>query len=150
MSAVNRITVVMRGDLRKVGITLSQARTLSALFSRGPQRITQLAALEQVTQPAMTSLVNTLERVGLVTRTVDEVDRRAVLVQLTEAGEEAMILVRAARIGTVAAYLEQLDDSSLEALTSGLPAVKRLSEELRRGRREGAGAGVRSSGVNGS
>jgi DNA-binding MarR family transcriptional regulator len=134
MSAANRFIVVARGDLRKVGITLSQARTLSALFRRGPQRITRLAEFEQVTQPAMTSLVNTLERTGLVERRVDEADRRAVVVALTDAGEQAMRRVRAARIGTVADFLESLDPASLEALRQGLPALERLNEEIRRSR----------------
>src|SRR3984885_2353668 len=61
----------------------------------GPQRITELAAQERVTQPAITLLVNRLTERGWVERVSDPTDGRAVLASLTPAGEEAFELLRA-------------------------------------------------------
>src|ERR1700761_8054945 len=56
----------------------------------GPRRISELAADEGVTQPAITLLVNRLEERGWVLRTPDPTDGRAVLVSHTPTGEEAL------------------------------------------------------------
>lgn len=51
--------------------------------------------MEGVTQPAVTQLVNRLERRGWVERHTDERDARAVLVALTAAGQAALDSARA-------------------------------------------------------
>ena len=48
----------------------SAASVLGNLRDLGPTRISELANLEGVTQPTMTTLITRLERDGLVTRTV--------------------------------------------------------------------------------
>src|SRR3954451_11304262 len=63
---------------------------LACLREAGPQRVTDLAAREAVAQPSMTALVGRLERQGLVTRTPDADDRRAVRVAVTPAGVEML------------------------------------------------------------
>src|SRR5207237_182656 len=63
--------------------------------SERPRRITERAAREGVTQPAITLLVNRLENRDLVLRTPDPLDRRAVLVDLTPAGHELLEQLRA-------------------------------------------------------
>src|SRR2546421_12276645 len=65
------------------------------VLSERPRRITELAAREGVTQPAITLLVNRLENRDLVLRTPDPLDRRAVLVDLTPAGHELLEQLRA-------------------------------------------------------
>src|ERR1700761_4200864 len=64
-------------------------------LSSAPRRITELAAEERVTQPAITLLVNRLQERGWVERTADESDRRAVLVSLTPDGEAVFERLRA-------------------------------------------------------
>ncbi|MBX6358009.1 MAG: MarR family transcriptional regulator, partial [Micromonosporaceae bacterium] len=43
------------------GLSLAAAATLATLERSGPQRLTELAAREGVTQPAMTQLVSRLQ-----------------------------------------------------------------------------------------
>src|SRR5579863_1692110 len=47
-------------------LSLTSASTLATLERTGPRRITDLAAIEGVTQPAMTVLVRVMEESGLV------------------------------------------------------------------------------------
>src|ERR1700748_2310887 len=60
----------------------------------GPRRITELAAEERVTQPAITLLVNRLEERGWVKRIPDPSDGRAVLVSLPPVGEDIFEEIR--------------------------------------------------------
>src|SRR5579884_3837113 len=70
-----------------IPVSRTEVGVLRSLLPR-PRRITELAAEERVTQPAITLLVNRLVERGWVERATDPSDRRAVLVTLTPAGKE--------------------------------------------------------------
>src|SRR3954447_10176593 len=57
-------------------LSLTSAATLATLDRTGPRRITDLAVIEGVTQPAMTVLVRVMEESGLVERRGDASDKR--------------------------------------------------------------------------
>jgi DNA-binding MarR family transcriptional regulator len=84
-------------------------------------RITELATAELVAQPTMTVLVRRLEHEGLVERTPDPIDARAVRVALTDAGRDELAAVRARRAAILAERLDQLDPDALAALAAALP-----------------------------
>src|SRR5579863_10711079 len=76
---------------REVGGELSRTEAgLLSTLSGGPRRITELAELEGLAQPTMTSLVKHLEQQGLVRRDRHADDGRVVLVHLTEIGVAAL------------------------------------------------------------
>jgi DNA-binding MarR family transcriptional regulator len=81
-----------------------------------PQRITELAARERVTQPAITLLVNRLEEQRWVERTRDPTDGRAVLVAVTSAGEDLIAKVRAEYMDLVDEHLRDLSDADVRRL----------------------------------
>ncbi|WP_236791298.1 MarR family winged helix-turn-helix transcriptional regulator [Amycolatopsis sp. GM8] len=66
-------------------------RVLFVLWLAGPLEAKRVAQLSGMSRAAVSALVNTLERDGLVTRTQSEHDRRAVQLALTGAGHEAII-----------------------------------------------------------
>ncbi|RKQ87853.1 DNA-binding MarR family transcriptional regulator [Solirubrobacter pauli] len=107
---------------RSVGALL----TLRRLDAEGPQRVTDLAAAELVTQPTMTVLVNRLEQDGLVRKTRDAEDARAVLVEITEVGRAQLTEVRAGRAAVLQERLDRLDDEARAALAAALPALDQL------------------------
>jgi DNA-binding MarR family transcriptional regulator len=90
--------------------------------------VTELAALEGVTQPSVTTLVNNLERVGFVERRADPADRRAVLVALTPAGTEYLHSRRRASAETYARLIARLSPEQGAALAAAVPALERLRE----------------------
>ena len=100
--------------------------TLRRLSDEGPQRITDLAAAELVAQPTMTVLVNRLVQDGLVRKTRDPIDARAVRVEITAAGREQLSAVRAGRAAVLQTRLERLDDDARAALAAALPALDQL------------------------
>ena len=67
-------------------ISPSQQSALSSVDRLGPVTLGDLAAVERVQPPTMTRIMSGLEQAGLVSRHVDEHDRRIARVQTTVAG----------------------------------------------------------------
>ncbi|WP_373299416.1 MarR family winged helix-turn-helix transcriptional regulator [Amycolatopsis acidiphila] len=113
-------------------LTLAQGSVLTELVNGGPRRMSVLAELESVRQPSMTDLVRRLERLGLVTRTADPGDRRAVLVAATEAGVRYLDEVVVAREEFLRERLTALDPSERAAIDAALPALRRLIDPAKK------------------
>jgi DNA-binding MarR family transcriptional regulator len=81
-------------DLVRDGVQDLSARQLAVLLTvylePPPHTVRGLAAKLGVTKPAITRALDTMGRLGLVTRRRDEADRRNVLVQRTVAGALAV------------------------------------------------------------
>ena len=109
-------------------LSLSTLGALSTLASRGPMRLTDLTATEQVTQPAMTQIVSRLERDGLVTRDSDPHDGRAVLVRTTDAGAALVAARQADRLTYLTGLFDLLSPTDRDAIASAVPALTRFVE----------------------
>jgi DNA-binding MarR family transcriptional regulator len=96
----------------------------------GRQRITELAAHERVTQPAITLLVNRLTERGWVERVSDPTDGRAVLVSLTPAGEEAFEQLRAEYRALLHEEMASLEDEEVETLAAAVVVLDKLIGRL--------------------
>ncbi|MBO0851067.1 MAG: MarR family transcriptional regulator, partial [Pseudonocardia sp.] len=83
-------------------MSLTTASTLARLDLTGPSRLSDLAAREGVTQPAMTQLVSRLERQGLAERRGHPDDRRVVMVHLTASGRSTLAQRRSHRADRLA------------------------------------------------
>ncbi|MFC4136273.1 MarR family winged helix-turn-helix transcriptional regulator [Hamadaea flava] len=114
--------------LNPSGLSLTAASTLATLEREGPRRLTELAGIEGVTQPAMTQVVSRLERDSLAVRTADPGDRRVVLVEITTAGLDLLRHRRSVRSGKVAALLAQLEPRDAAAISAALPALNALAD----------------------
>src|ERR1700722_9073523 len=108
-------------------LTITSAATLATLDRTGPRRITDLAAIEGVTQPAMTVLVRVMEEPGLVERRGDPTDKRVTLVWLTEAGASYVQARRLSGVQSFAQLIDKLTDEEIAALTAALPALQHLA-----------------------
>lgn len=111
-----------------VGMDLDgpRASLLSVLAFGGPQPVTRLAEIEQVSPPAITKLVTALEAEGLVVRERSATDRRVVLVTATTAGRQRLERGRAARVRAVAALLADASPEDLSALRHAAEILARL------------------------
>lgn len=118
-------------------ISLAEAGVLGAVCSR-PRRITELAAREGVTQPAMTRLVTRLERRGWVRRDVDAADGRVVLVAPTAAGRQVHESLRAEYRALLHEEMAALPDRDLNTLAEAIEILDRLIAQLTGGEDQGA------------
>lgn len=121
-----RLQALLRRALVDHGVSLAAARTLATLHRDGSRRVTDLAAVEQVTQPSMSDLVARLESAGLVTRGSDASDRRLAIVSISEAGRERLSSILERRASVLASHLAELSAEDRRAVADALPALERL------------------------
>jgi DNA-binding MarR family transcriptional regulator len=130
--------VVRLGTLtaRREGFSRTAAATLTRLATSGPHRLTELALAEGVSQPSMSSLIGRLVDQGLVARTNDPDDARAVRLSLTPSGEALVAQRRAARTARLEAALSSLAPEDVVRIADAVPALTRLADALRRTTKE--------------
>ncbi|MFY2859201.1 MarR family winged helix-turn-helix transcriptional regulator [Mycobacterium sp. THU-M104] len=108
-------------------LTLAQLSILVTLLDRGPIRMTDLATHERVRTPTTTVAIRRLEKIGLVERSRDPSDLRAVLVDITQRGRTVLSESLANRRAALAAMLTQLPGSDLNTLMRALAPLERLA-----------------------
>jgi DNA-binding MarR family transcriptional regulator len=124
-------SILRRGDpsgsAAGADLTLAQLSILVTLLDQGPIRMTDLAAHERVRTPTTTVAIRRLEKIGLVKRSRDPSDLRAVLVDITPRGLAVHRESLTNRIAALAALLSQLSESDLDTLTKALAPLERLA-----------------------
>ena len=108
----------------------AQARLLGTIEDRGMARISELAELDHCSQPTMTTQVRRLECAGLVTRTPDPEDARAVRIRITTEGSAMLAQVRADRAALIDPFIETLSDADRRVVTDAVGALQRLVDDL--------------------
>ena len=125
---LERLITMVRVLSPSSAITQTTASTLYRLSTEGPKRLSDLAASEGVTQPAMTQLVSRLERQGLARRDGDPTDRRVVMVHITADGRRLLRERQAYRAGQLSRLLAALPPEDERAIAAALPALARLTD----------------------
>lgn len=117
---------------RLAGINLTDGRCLDLLDVHDGLTAGELAEAASLSPGAVTTVLDRLERLGLVTRTRDEADRRRVQVELTPKARE--LAFRA--YGPIAAYarehIEQLSDEDIETISRFLEVAVEVNERRAR------------------
>lgn len=112
-------------------LSFSSLSVLHTLSRRGPSRLSDLVESEQIKQPALTAATAKLEREGLLARSPDPADRRAVLISLTAEGEAIVAERRAGRVERLERLVARLapgERAQLIAIAPVLDEVVRLSQ----------------------
>jgi DNA-binding MarR family transcriptional regulator len=81
--------------LRELGLNLSEASLLAFVDERGPVSQSAIAKRIGMGRASAGSLIDAMERRGLLARSPHEADRRVWLVQATAAGQEVLAEVNA-------------------------------------------------------
>jgi DNA-binding MarR family transcriptional regulator len=107
----------------------AQARLLSTIDAHGEARICDLAAVDHCSQPTMTTQVRRLEDAGLVTRTVDARDARAIRIRSATEGLQTLNRVRADRASAIEPQLARLNDTDRQTLDDAVTVLRGLLED---------------------
>jgi DNA-binding MarR family transcriptional regulator len=120
----------MQGELaRRHGLTLSDWFALRRLGELGAAPMNRLASACGASPSSTTELVDRLTEAGLVARAGHPTDRRVTLVQLTDAGEQALADVEVFRHSPVMDGIRRLEATE-QVLLAGL--LERIHESARR------------------
>jgi DNA-binding MarR family transcriptional regulator len=126
--AVMRLSRRLRQQVAD-GVTSSQVSALATVERLGTPTLGELAASEKVRPPSMTRIVVGLEEAGLVSRRVDDDDRRVARVMLTGEGRRVLQRSRSLRTAFLARRLRRLSTTEREALGEVVRLLERLVEE---------------------
>ncbi|GCA97627.1 MarR family winged helix-turn-helix transcriptional regulator [Mycolicibacterium sp. NCC-Tsukiji] len=125
LAVVARINRLANQRVR-LPLPFAQARLLSTIEAEGRARISDLAALDHCSQPTMTTQVRRLEDAGLVSRTIDPDDARAVLISITPQGIATLAQVRADRGNAIDPFMEELDSTDRDTLAAAVEIMRGL------------------------
>jgi DNA-binding MarR family transcriptional regulator len=108
-------------------LSLTQCSILYALGERGPTRLGELASREGVSAPTMTSAISRLEKLGMVRRRRDRIDKRGLWIEATDAGHMA----RQSAIGQTLSQIQQsLSIEEMQGLLAALGPLGRLAAAI--------------------
>ena len=93
---------------------------MMALRDSGPQRASVLVEVFSIDKGAVSRQVQALVELGLIERTPDPADRRAMILAITEEGRRRMANLALARRNEVSARLENWTDEELRTLVRSL------------------------------
>ena len=123
----------LRRELRGIPITAGQAEILGLIGRQPGVGVNELAALEGISAPSMSSAVDKLEAAGLVVRARGTSgDRRRVDVALTSEGSRVLRLARGSRTAWLAEQLKRLSPEQVESLQAAIAPLTELVEGPRR------------------
>ncbi|AKS33496.1 MarR family winged helix-turn-helix transcriptional regulator [Mycolicibacterium goodii] len=114
----------------RLPLPYAQARLLSTIEDQGEARISDLAMLDHCSQPTMTTQVRRLEDAGLVSRTADPGDARAVLIRITEKGKQTLNQARSDRAAAINPRLERLTAKDRQTLVEAVEVIGRLLADV--------------------
>lgn len=131
-------------ELAPLGLTFAQSRVLRILARREePMRMGDLATRFEVAPRSATSMIDSLETLGLVERRADPTDRRSVLVDLTPDGLSLMARMDKLRRASAQVLFGRLTQAQQEQLLELLALLNEPEDEC------GAGAdGAQSAGAD--
>ena len=114
----------------RLGVNRTDLRCLDWLFE-GPRTIGQLAQETALSSAAATALVDRLERKGFVRRVRDTVDRRKILVELTDAAQDQTRLLYGPLVVDGARLLANYTHEQLLVLRDYLEVARQLTDRHR-------------------
>ena len=122
-------------ELSKLGITSTQYAVLVTLsVCPQPPTLTELGQRLFRTKNSLTTVIDNMERDGLVKRIRDKVDRRAIRVMVTEKGAELFESVRVPSRELVYQIMSCYNQEDVSRLSELLQRVRRHTlQELERG-----------------
>ncbi len=106
------------------GLSPQRLSVLSVLAFAGSKSIGDLATIEQVSRPAVSTLVTALEAEGLARRERVANDARTVMVHLTPAGRALLDIARRERLRIVAKRLTGLSAQELGIVAQALELLE--------------------------
>jgi DNA-binding MarR family transcriptional regulator len=124
--ASRQITVYLEARTRELGVSPLEGHVLTYLRKYAPAPVGELVRVFGLKQSTLTSLLDRLERAGLIRRGSNPADRRSLLVHITDRGRE--LTVRLNRL------LDKLEDDIRDRLRAqevkGFRAVMTAVEDV--------------------
>jgi DNA-binding MarR family transcriptional regulator len=107
------------------GLAPARLSALSVLVFGGAMSLNDLARAEQVRPPTMSRIVDALESTNLIRRTVNQQDRRAVVLEATEKGTAILWQGRKRRVKFLVKHLSRLSEQERKQIEAAIKAIQK-------------------------
>lgn len=128
--ALGRISRQVERQVSGGILTRTQFSVLTTVARRGPMRVSDLAQLEGINPTMLSRLIAKLAADGLLHRSGDPADGRAVQVAVTDGGAQLADRLREERTALFAQVLAALPPEEADRLARALPALEALADLL--------------------
>ena len=118
-----RIYAAIKTDVRSINCSLPQMDVLRALAEHESLSLTDLAGMLGVSKPSASVMVDTLEKHGLVERTVPKNDRRSISITLTKKSKKMVETIAKKKKTLIANLLTNLTPPEQKKLTQLLETL---------------------------
>jgi len=126
--ALLRLTRQLRKESQRLGMSPLDAMLLGLVKHREGIGVSELADLEQMSRPTMSSHVKRLEQAGWLARQApDSEDKRRVGLVVTPAGRRALEAVRRQRNDWLAGRLSELSPQAREAVSAAIGPLAQIA-----------------------
>ncbi|MEN0138253.1 MAG: MarR family transcriptional regulator [Rhodococcus sp. (in: high G+C Gram-positive bacteria)] len=133
-AVITRLRRALRSSVREEfaweSLPMAQVEFLQRLSVESGLRIVELARKHRMATNTVSTLVQQMVEAGLVARSPDPRDRRAVRVDLTDAGRERLDAWMRANERRISDAFDRLDAHHRTAIGAALPALAALAELL--------------------
>lgn len=127
--AAHALKRTVNARFQATGLSMARLRVLFQLSVNGPSRMGELSTCVDVAPRTMTSTVAVMERDGLVRRSPDPEDKRATVVEITDAGLRSFEEGRRLQARAVADLFDVLDDDQRSALREILARLEEVAAD---------------------
>lgn len=104
-------------SIKKFGLTVSQFGVIETLGHLGPMNVGCICQKQLMSGGNMTLILDNLEKLGLIKRMADANDRRALLIGLTDKGQELFDSIFIEHAQDMEKIISVLDDKEIEQLS---------------------------------
>jgi DNA-binding MarR family transcriptional regulator len=125
--ASRQISVYLETHTRELGVSPGEGHFLSYLRSYSPAPIGELVRVFGIKQSTFTSLLDRLEKAGLIRREMNPGDRRSFLIHITDRGRELADRLNGLLETFEAGIRERLSDRDLEGFRAVMAAVEEVT-----------------------
>ncbi|MCL5439664.1 MAG: MarR family transcriptional regulator [Candidatus Thermoplasmatota archaeon] len=116
--------------LRKEHISRPAYLIMHYLFMHGPQQLTTLSEIIEVSKPTITSLIDNLESMNLVQRVHNDMDRRSYSLHLTSEGEKKLSKLSSIYDGIFMEFINESTEEDLVSFKKSLNILLKLMKSM--------------------
>ncbi|WP_439292034.1 MULTISPECIES: MarR family winged helix-turn-helix transcriptional regulator [Rahnella] len=112
------------------GLSLAREKLLTAIAQEGTCRPAELANVLQQSPRTITDAIDAMDRDGLLVRRRHPTDRRSQLLELTEAGKQALAQVKKPKQEAIDRLFDGLDLAARQQLLISLQSIEMLAQRI--------------------
>jgi len=122
-----QISVYLEGHTRELGVSPIEGHFLSYLRSYSPAPIGELVRVFGIKQSTFTSMLDRLEKAGLIRREMNPGDRRSFLIHITDPGRELAERLNRSLETFEAEIREKVSSQDMEGFRAVMAAVEEVT-----------------------